>query len=73
MSQFQPAVFPPDRRECDIGVGAVLFQKENDQEKVLAYASRKLLPREQKYSATEKECLAIVWAIQKHQEYLEIV
>lgn len=55
----------------DIGLGAVLFQRENDQEKIISFSSRKLTDREQKYSTTEKECLAIVWAIQKHQQYLE--
>jgi len=33
------------------------------------YASRKLLPREQKYSVGEREALAIIWAIDKFQRF----
>ena len=54
------------------GVGAVLLQ-ENEQTGELfpvAYASRKLLPRERAYATIEKEGLAIVWGIQKFQRYL---
>jgi len=34
------------------------------------YASRKLLPREQNYSAGEREALAIIWAVDKFHRYL---
>jgi len=55
----------------DIGIGAVLMQEDESGVKhPIAFASRKLLPRETKYSTVEKECLAIVWAVAKFQEYL---
>ncbi|XP_072179722.1 LOW QUALITY PROTEIN: uncharacterized protein [Diadema setosum] len=54
----------------DSGLGAVLMQEHDGDEFPLAYASKKLLPREQRYSTVEKECLAIVWAVRKFDYYL---
>ena len=55
----------------DRGVGAVLSQMdENGQEHPVAYFSRKLLPRETRYSTVEKECLAIKLATHAFRVYL---
>ena len=54
----------------DRGIGAVLLQTEVDKKFPIAYASRKLKGSEVSYATVEKECLAIVWAIQKFQRYL---
>ena len=56
----------------DRGIGAVLVQMEEGQILPIAYASRKIkeCECECKYVTVEKECLAIVWAIQKIQQYL---
>ena len=55
----------------DRGVGAVLSQStENGMDQPVAYFSRKLLTREEKYSVVEKECLAIKLAIQAFRVYL---
>ena len=52
-------------------VGAVLSQyDENDQDRSVAYFSRKLLPRQQHYSTIEKECLAIKLSVQAFHTYL---
>ena len=56
---------------CDLGIGAVLSQLDEDgEERPVAYASRKLLPRETRYATIEKECLAIVWALKQFRIYL---
>ncbi|CAH8574210.1 unnamed protein product [Dicrocoelium dendriticum] len=50
----------------DVAIGAVLSQPSG----VVEYASRVLTSAEQKYSTTEKECLAMVWALEKWRTYL---
>ena len=53
------------------GVGAVLSQTdETGEEHPIAYFSKKRLPREERYSTVEKECLAIKLAIQAFWVYL---
>ena len=55
----------------NIGLGAVLGQLDaNGHERPIVYLNRKLLSREQNYTTSEKECLAIVWAIGKLHYYL---
>ncbi|GFO14811.1 reverse transcriptase [Plakobranchus ocellatus] len=73
-----PILIIPDMQETfivrsdasDFGVGAVLLQDRNGTLMPCRYASRKLLPRECKYSAIEREALALVFAVTQFQRYL---
>ena len=53
------------------GLGAVLYQYQDNQRRVIAYASRSLSPSERNYPAHKLEFLALKWAItDKFHEYL---
>ena len=54
----------------NIGVGAILMQYFDGIAFPIAYASRKLLVREQAYSTVERECLALIFGIKKFEFYL---
>ena len=53
------------------GLGAVLYQNQDNQGRVIAYASRSLSPSERNYSAHKLKFLSLKWAItDKFHEYL---
>ena len=64
------------------GLGAVLYQHQNGQDRVVSYASRSLKPSERNYPAHKLEFLALKWAITEstmiiymglHLRYLRII
>ena len=54
----------------DVGLGAVLLQDQGFGLQPLACASKKLNSAELNYSPIEKECLAVVFGIQKYNHFL---
>jgi hypothetical protein len=56
---------------CDYGIGVVFSQVQNEKEHPIAYASRQLKDAETRYHTTEKEALAIVYAIEHFKHYLQ--
>lgn len=54
-----------------IAGAAVLSQKFDDGERVIQYFSKKFTPPQQNYSASERECLAVLLAVEKFRPYVE--
>ncbi|GFU95212.1 hypothetical protein TNCV_4139961 [Trichonephila clavipes] len=55
----------------NLGIGVVLSQVCENEEHPIMFLSKTLSLAEQKYSTTEKECAAIIFAVQKLKCYLE--
>lgn len=54
-----------------VGLGAILIQcDKRNNERVIMFASKSLTPTERRYCQTEREALAIVWAIERFHFYL---
>ncbi|XP_048432059.1 uncharacterized protein LOC125473373, partial [Pyrus x bretschneideri] len=73
-----PIITPPDCslpfelmcEASDYAIGAVLGQRKDKQPHVIYYASRTLNDAQLNYSTTEKELLAVVFALDKFRSYL---
>ena len=53
-----------------VGLGAVIVQQHDGITKPICYASRTLTDVERRYSQTEKEALALVWACERFHQYI---
>ena len=73
-----PIIQPPDwslpfELMCDASdyaVGAVLGQRKENKSSVVYYESKTLNPAQRNYTTTEKEMLAVVFALDKFHPYL---
>ena len=54
----------------DLAIGAVLRQREGGKPYVVYYASKTLNEAQRNYTTTEKELLAVVYALDKFRAYL---
>src|SRR5664279_5345640 len=62
--------FVLDADASDSAIGAVLWQKQGDEERVIAYASRRLSQQEKNYCVTRRELLAVVNFMKYFRHYL---
>lgn len=53
------------------GLGAELAQVQENKERPIAFISRRLKPAEERYGATQLECLGLVWSLDKLYYYLD--
>ena len=72
MAYFNPALQTQVIVDASpVGLGAILVQKQdNGCFKPVIYASRSLTDVERRYSQTEKEALAVVWACERFRFYV---
>ena len=63
-------VFYVQTDASEVGAGGVLLQLFEDVKCPIAFFSKKFSSQQMRYSVMEKECLAIIWCIQKFEIYL---
>jgi hypothetical protein len=58
-----------DTDASNVGMGGVLSQVQDNKEKVIAYGSKKL-DKQQRYSVTRRELLAVITFIHQFRHFL---
>lgn len=53
-----------------VGLGAVLIQFKKSEPRIISFANRSLTAPEKNYAQTEKEALALVWAVERFHYFL---
>ncbi len=64
------ATFILDTDASDVGIGAVLSQLVDGDERVIAYGSRVLTKQERRYCITRRELLAVVHFVKQYRHFL---
>ena len=59
-----------DTDASDVAIGAVLSQRQDGQERVIAYGSKALSKEERNYCVTRRELLAVVHFVEAYRYYL---
>ncbi len=59
-----------DADASNVGVGGVLSQMQNGEERVIAYGSKTLTKKQRRYCVTRRELLAMVVFLQQFRHYL---
>jgi hypothetical protein len=54
----------------NVGMGAVLLQKRDGELRPIQFASKRFSPFQRKYSAPQRQCLAMIWGIKRFHYYL---
>ena len=67
-NETKPLILATDASQR--GIGAVLMQKQNDEERPIAHASKTLSSTQQRYSQIEREALSIIYGVKKFHQYL---
>jgi hypothetical protein len=75
---FAPVIQPPDWHlpfeimfyASDYAVGVVLGQSKDKKHYAISYACKTLTGSQLNYATTEKECLAVLFAIEKFRSHL---
>lgn len=65
----QPFIIETD--SSDLAIGSVLTQIQGGERKCIAYFSKKLSSTQRRYSATERECLAVLLSIENFRHFVE--
>ena len=71
---IRPDFSQPFQLHCDasdFALGAVLTQEGDDGQHPIIFINRLLTSAERKFTTTEKECLAVLWAVERLRHYLE--
>lgn len=63
--------FHIDSTSSSIGTSAILYQVSEGNKRTIAYMSTKLNELQQKYHPVEKECFALIVALEKFRHYIE--